>query len=146
LLALYSEERHGYLLGILGQDPKTAALIINAQSTWMLSDPEQAIKINEAKDAYARRRGHPFDVGLALTFSAQLFDWLGEPGESMKCVEEIDRVGRENSLPFLIECTVPLFSGGLIGEGKVAEGVASLERGLAVWEGGGGREISYTRG
>jgi hypothetical protein len=42
-------------------------------------------------------------VGLALTFSAQLFDWLGEPGESMKRVEEIDRVGRENSLPFLIE-------------------------------------------
>jgi hypothetical protein len=58
----------------------------------------------------------------------------------MKCVDEIDRVGRENSLPFLTECTVPLCFGlALIGEGKVAEGVASLERAFAIWEGTGGR-------
>jgi hypothetical protein len=49
MLALYSEERHGHLLGILSQDPKTGALLINAHSTWMLGYPEQAIKVNEAK-------------------------------------------------------------------------------------------------
>src|SRR5262249_17641957 len=72
VLALYSEERHGHLLGILSQDPKTGALIIDAHSTWMLGYPEQAVKIAEARDAYARRRGHPFDLGLALTFGAQV--------------------------------------------------------------------------
>ena len=147
LLALYDEERHGHLLGILNQDPKTGALLLNAQSTWMLGYPEQAARITEATEAYARRRGHPFDLGLALQFSAKFFDYLREPDEIMKRVEEIDRVGRENSLPFLTECWVPSFAGiALIRKGQAAEGVASLERGWAVWEGGGGRaEGPYSR-
>jgi predicted ATPase len=140
MLALYSEERHGHLLGILSQDPKTGALIINAHSTWMLGYPAQALKISEATDANARRRGHPFDLGLALSFSAYFFDYLREPGEMMKRGEEIDRVGRENSLPVLTEWMAPYCFGiALIGEGKVAEGVASLEKGLAIWEGSGGQ-------
>jgi predicted ATPase len=74
---------------------------------------------------------------------AEFFDHLREPDEMMKRVEEGDRVGRENSLPFWTECMVPIHSGiALIGEGKVAEGVASLERGLFVWEEGGGRSNS----
>jgi len=49
-------------------------------------------------------------------------------------------VGRENSLPFLTECLVPMISGiALIRKGEIAEGMASLEKGLAVWEEGGGR-------
>src|SRR5262249_22757771 len=45
VLALYSEKRHGHLVGILNQDPKTVSLIFSASSTWMLGYPSQAIKI-----------------------------------------------------------------------------------------------------
>jgi hypothetical protein len=41
VLALYSEERHGHLVGILNFDPKTTSLFHRAQSTWMLGYPEQ---------------------------------------------------------------------------------------------------------
>jgi predicted ATPase len=82
-------------------------------------------------------------LGLALNYSAEFFDHLGEPDEMVKRVKEWDRVGRENSLPFLTECGVPLWAGiALIRKGQAAEGVASVKRGLAVWEGGGGRAKS----
>ena len=74
VLALYSEERHGHLVGILNQDPKTSSLVFSAQSSWMLGFPERALRISDAKDAHARRRGHPFDLGLwALTTGARVF-------------------------------------------------------------------------
>jgi predicted ATPase len=146
VLALYSEERHSRLLDILNQDPKTNSLAYSALLTWMLGYPEQAVRISDVKDAHSRLRGHPFDLGWALTFGAQFFDYLREPDELLKRVAEADRVGRENSLPFLTECRVPLYSGiALIRKSQVAEGMASLERGLAVWEEGGGRVNSPYR-
>jgi hypothetical protein len=33
VLALYSEDRHGHIVGILNQDPQTMALALSAQST-----------------------------------------------------------------------------------------------------------------
>jgi predicted ATPase len=52
-------------------------------------------------------------------------------------------VGRENNLPFMTQCFVPIFSGiGLIRKGQVAEGTALLERGISVWEQSGGRVAS----
>src|SRR5262249_40376569 len=82
--------------------------------------------------------------GWALTvMGAEFFDHLREPEEMMKRVEEGDRVGRENSLTFWTECMVPIHSGtASIGQGKVAEGVASLKRGFAIWEESGGRANS----
>jgi predicted ATPase len=55
-------------------------------------------------------------------------------------IEEGDRLGRENSLPFVTECLAPQNLGtALIRRGQTAEGMALVERGLAVWEAGGGR-------
>jgi class 3 adenylate cyclase len=140
VLALYSKERHGHLVGILNHDPKTFSLRFSAQSTWIVGYPEQALTISDAKDAHARRRGHPFDLGWALTVGVEVFDYLREPDEMLKRIEEGDRLGRENSLPFVTECLAPQnFGIALIRRGQTAEGMALVERGLAVWEAGGGR-------
>jgi predicted ATPase len=140
LSALYSEDRHGHLVGILNNDPKTVSLVYSALSAWMLGYPEQSVRISDAKDAHVRRRGHPFDLGWALSFGAQVLDYLGEPDEWLKRIEEGDRVGRENSLPAVTECLVPGASGpALIRKGQTVEGTALLERGIAFWEAAGGR-------
>ena len=95
--------------------------------------------MSDASDAHARRLGHPFELGWVLTWGAMVFDFLGEPDEWLKRIEEADRVGRENSLPFLTECLVPNHSGvALIRKGHVAEGMALLKRGMAFWEESGG--------
>jgi predicted ATPase len=118
-------------------------LAFSAQSNWMLGFPEQATKIAEALDAHARERGYPFDLGWALTTGAQVLGFLDEPDEWLTRIEEANRVGRENGFPFVTECLVPLNSGSaLIRKGQTAEGIALIERGLAVWEAGGGRVAS----
>src|SRR5262249_14817938 len=106
---------------------------------WMLGYPEQAAQLREDGEAHARRLGHPFQLALTLTVGAWVFDFLGEPDEWLKRVAEADRVGRENRLPVITECMVPTFSGiALIRKGQIAEGMATLRRGDAVWEGPGG--------
>jgi class 3 adenylate cyclase/tetratricopeptide (TPR) repeat protein len=147
LLALYNEDRHAHLVGMLNHDAKTRSLAGLARSTWILGYPEQAIGIGDERDAHARRRGHPFDLGWALIVGADVLDFLGRPDDMLERIRQADRVGRENSLPFLTECMVPLHSGiALIRKGRAAEGTLSLERGLSVWEAGGGRaHSSYTK-
>ena len=141
VLALYSQERHGHLVGVLNADPKTASLVYSALSNWVLGYPEQAADLREHSEAHARKLGHPFNLGWALTTGAQVFDFLGEPEAHLNRAAEAERLGRDNGLSFLTECRVPINSGiALIGRGQTAEGVALLERGIAVWEEGGGRQ------
>jgi class 3 adenylate cyclase/predicted ATPase len=140
VLALYTEERHGPLVGLLNQDLKSFALTWMALSTWMLGYPEQAVKINDAKETHARRLGHPFNLSWCLTYGALVFEHVGEPEELLKRVEEGERVARENSLPFVREVLARLQYGvALIRKGEFTGGVASLRAGLAIWENGGGR-------
>ena len=96
----------------------------------MLGYPEQALRILDAGHDHARRVGHPFALGWALTVGAQVFGYLREPDEWLKRIEEGDRVARENSLPFLTETLVPSCSGtALIRKGQVAEGMGLAQRG-----------------
>jgi class 3 adenylate cyclase/tetratricopeptide (TPR) repeat protein len=140
VLSLYEERRHGHLLGVLNHDPKTLALLFTAQLTWMLGYPEQAVQISDIMDAHARLRGHPFDLGFALTLGARMFDHLGEPNEFLRRSKEAEHLGRENSLPVLTEIMAPMHSGiAMIRNGQLVEGVASLKQGRAAWEMGGGR-------
>ncbi|MFL5283144.1 MAG: AAA family ATPase [Rhodopila sp.] len=140
LLANYTEERFGHVVDVIHQDPKTVALCYNTQSTWMLGYPEQAMKISDATDAHARRRGHPFDLGFWFTIGALIFDYLGDPEELLKRTEEAERLGHDNSLPVLTQVLVPIHSAiALIRQGRFAEGTASLQGGLAALEEGGGR-------
>jgi predicted ATPase len=147
VLSLYTEGRHDHLLDILNHDPKTFGLIRTALVSWMLGYNEQAIRIGDTRDAYARQRRHPFDLGFALTEGAWVFDHLGEPEELLKRAEEADQMGRENSLPIFTEFMVPVSSGiALIRMGQLAEGIASAKAGLSFWEQiGGGLAIPYIK-
>ena len=63
---LYDDEKHRHLADILNQDPKTLACLFASISTWILGYPDRAMRLSDEKDAHARRRGHPQDLGLAL--------------------------------------------------------------------------------
>ena len=71
MLDLYDVEKHRHLADILNHDPKTLAGIFASISTWILGFPDRAMQLSDEKDAHARRRGHPFDLGFALTMGAQ---------------------------------------------------------------------------
>ncbi len=140
VLSLYTEERHGNLVDVLGTEMKTTALIIASRAIWMLGFPEQAVRISEECESHARRRGHAFNLAYALTLGASVFNHLGQPDEVLRRADEAERLGRDNRLPFVTGALVPFHSGSaLIRRGQVSEGVASLRAALAFWEASGGR-------
>ena len=137
---LYDAEGHRHFADILNTDPKTAAGAFASISTWILGYPDRALRLNHEKDAHARRRGHPFDLGFALIRGAHEFDRRCGHEDLRKRAEECERLGQENSLPFLREMLAPIAYGeALIREGKIAEGIVPLKAGMAVWEASGGR-------
>ena len=145
VLDLYDAEKHRHLADILNHDPKTAAGIFGSISTWILGYPDRALRLNDEKDAHARRRGHPFDLGFALTYGAHEFDHRFTHEDLRKRAEECERLGRENSLPVLWAMLAPMLYGlALIREGKPAEGIAPLKAGIAFWEASGGKVRSPT--
>ena len=140
VLALYDGERHGHLVDILNHDPKTMVGAWASISTWMLGYPDRAVRLSNEKDAHARRRGHPFDLGWALTMGAEAFDHRGEPEELRKRAEDSERLGRENSLPVLWAMMAPgRYGVALLREGKAAEGTPLIKAGQALWDASGGK-------
>jgi predicted ATPase len=98
------------------------------------------LRLNDEKDAHARRRGHPFDLGFALSLGTHEFDHRYDHEDLRKRAEECERLGRENSLPVLWAMLAPFsFGSALIREGKVAEGMAPLKAGISYFEASGGK-------
>jgi tetratricopeptide (TPR) repeat protein len=143
VLDLYDDEKHHHLADILYDDPKTVAGIWGSMSTWILGYPDRALRINNEKDAHARRRGHLFDLGFALSRGAHVFDHRYDHEDLRKRAEEVERLGRENSLPVLWAFFAPISYGlAFIREGKPAEAIAPLKAGLTFWDASGGKARS----
>ena len=111
ILDLYDAEKHFHLADILDHDPKTMAGIFASISAWMLGYPDRAMRLSDEKDAHARRRGHAFDLGFALTLGPHEFDRRFTFADLRKRAEECERLGRENSLPVLWEQLAPISLG-----------------------------------
>ena len=108
VMALYDEEQHRHLADLMNMDPKTSVGIFISSGTWMLGYPDRAVQVSDANDAHARRRGHPFDLGFALTVGGQVWDFRCEPEQMLARVEEAERLGRAHSLPFISDVLAQL--------------------------------------
>ena len=140
LLTHYEEDKHRHLADLLNHDPKTAVGVYATGVTWMLGYPDRAVQLFEETVARARRLGHPFDLGFALSQGSDVFDYRCEPEKARKYNEECDRLGRENSLPVLWALLAPVRYGlTLIRERNAAEGITQLKAGLSVWDAIGGK-------
>ena len=140
VLDLYDEGKHFHLADISNSDPKTQAGVFGSICAWILGYPDRALRLSDERDAHARRRGHLFDVGWALTIGAHEFDHRFDHKDLRRRAEECERLGRENSLPLLWAIHAPFSYGqAFIREGKIVEGIASLKAGIAAWEASGGR-------
>jgi class 3 adenylate cyclase/tetratricopeptide (TPR) repeat protein len=141
VVALYDDAKHHHLADILNHDPKTLASTHASTCTWILGYPDWALRLNNEKDAHARRRGHPFDLGWALTCGSHELDDRCKHEDLLNRAEEIDRLGRDNSLPVLSAILAPISYGlALIRAGKITEGMPRLKAGIAFWEASGGKD------
>jgi predicted ATPase len=140
VLKLYDAEKHRHLADLINHDPKTWAGVFASICTWMLGYPDRALRLSDEKDAHARRRGHPFDLGYTLTTGAHEFDHRWKLEDLLKRAEEIERLGRENSMPVLSVWWASLSYGQAhIQKGKAAEGIVPLRAAIAFYEATGGK-------
>jgi hypothetical protein len=107
ILNIYDEQRHRHLVNILNQDPETMARIWDSMCVWILGFHDQALRLEQEKDAQARRRDHPFNLGAALSIGPNWWDRRLGYAELRKRAEEIEQVGKENNLPFFSDTVAP---------------------------------------
>jgi class 3 adenylate cyclase/tetratricopeptide (TPR) repeat protein len=139
VLALYDPQHAARWLQLTGQDLKTLTGVWSAHWTWMLGYPDQAVDVSNEKDAHARRVGHAFDLGWALTFGAFAFDYRCDPEELLKRVLEADRLARDQSIPILNLVMVPYVRGlAELRARQLPESIALLRRAIENWNRLGG--------
>jgi class 3 adenylate cyclase len=140
LQALYDDATYRDPTGTGFFDPRTLVGILSSHWTWILGYPSRAVSVSDGKDADVRQRGNPFDVGWALSDGAAAFDYRCEPEKLRARAQKCERLGRENSLPFLSVVQAPIFLGiAFIRDGRPAEGIVSLKAGLGIWDESGGK-------
>jgi len=112
----------------------------------MLGYPDQALRLSDENDEHAHRRGHPFDLRLPLIVGPHDFDDRYNCEYLRKRAEELEWLGRENSLPMFCAMFAPALQGlALIREGKPAEGIVLLKAIIAISEtSGGAKHPNYT--
>jgi adenylylsulfate kinase-like enzyme len=131
ILALSDERGDKRTLQLSGQDARTTVGIFSSHWRWMLGYPDQAVLLNEETSAQARRLGHAFNLGFALTFGAYVFDYRREPERLLERVREADRLAREQSVPFVYQVMVPATQGlAQLRSGQLSESICLLCRGI----------------
>ena len=138
VLAVYDDDRHRHLADLVNTDPKTAVGNFTASAVWMLGHPDRAVRVAEARDAHARRRAHPFDLGYALTWGGEVWELRGESEPLLARVDEAERLGRAHHLPFISEVLAQLMKGlAWLRAGRTAEGTVQLRMAMERWSANG---------
>jgi len=138
-LDFYDPSRAARWIELVGNDVRTSVGVCTSQATWMLGYPDRAAHMSNQKDADARRLGHPFDIGWALTWGAYVFDYRCEAGQLLANADEADRLGREQRLPILYNALVPVGKGlARLRMGELSDSISLLRRGIGAWNAAGG--------
>ncbi len=139
VLALYDPAQADGWMQVTAHDLKTLVGVWSCQWTWMLGYPDEAVRLSDAKDVYARARGDQFNLGFALTLGAYAFVYRCEPERLFERIDELHALEREHSVPFMAQVMVPQLEGlAHLRNGQPAEAAAALGRGLDNWNARGG--------
>jgi class 3 adenylate cyclase/tetratricopeptide (TPR) repeat protein len=145
-LALYDSQRAARWMELTGTDIKTAVESYAAHWNWMLGYPDQAVRVSDEKDLHARRLGHGFNLGFALSFGAAAFDHRCEPDRLLRHLAEADRLAREQGIPFLYQMLVPSNEGiARLRAGQLSESISILRQHIASSPAQGSTRIPYMK-
>ncbi|MEO8678703.1 MAG: hypothetical protein ABI665_06640 [Vicinamibacterales bacterium] len=147
IMATYDAVRHRHIADRTNNDPRTMVGIYGSHFLWMLGYPDQAMRECDDKNAHARRRNHPFDLGFALTLGSHAFDYCGDSGRLERSGDEAEQVGRERGVSLMSEIMAPLVKGvACLRAGRTMESIALLRMSIVRLRGTGHRiYITYLR-
>jgi class 3 adenylate cyclase/tetratricopeptide (TPR) repeat protein len=144
---LYDAKRHWRIATLLNNDPLTSYGNFASPCLWMLGYPDEALRVCRARDDHARKRGHPFDLGHALTGGSDVFDYRVEPEELLARALEAQAIGKEHGMSFLADVMAQVAKGiASLRSGRVSESIAQLRAAIAMGSAHGAYvKISYLK-
>jgi hypothetical protein len=91
----------------------------------MLGYPDQAVQVSDKRDADARQLEHAFNLSFAPTLGAYAFDHRCEPKRLLERASEANRLGREQSVPFVYQVLIPTTEGlARLCSGQLSESIS----------------------
>ena len=132
--SLYDEDRDRELAYLQGHDPAAVSLLYLSWVLWFQGYPEQATAKMEAGLRLAEALNHPHTSTLAAFF-ASTFHQLARRWP--QCQAEAERalgLAGRGQFPFWQAGCTMLRGSALAQQGRVGEGIAVLQEGLARWE------------
>lgn len=141
-IVLYNPQQHPRL-AVNTADPRIDCLSYTSWTLWYLGYPDQGLKRSQEELALAAGLSHPFSLGYALANTA-LFHLLRREGPlARERAEAALTLAVEQGFPYWIAEGTIMRGAALVEQSQVEEGIAQMQRGLAVHQ-TMGREVMRT--
>jgi predicted ATPase len=132
-IALYDINRHrGHALRFGGHDPGSCARSTGALALCLCGYPDKAVERSREAIALARRLELPGSISSDLIFDAMLHQYRREPNAVAKRLDELAIVCAEHGILHYEGSTAILRGWTDVTRGMVEQGLAELQRGLAI--------------
>ncbi len=114
-----------------GQDLGVTCHAYLSWALWLLGLPEEAAAHGEESLRLARAIAHPFTLGFALFFAAELAQFRRDRTSALTHGRELERIAADHGFPHWRAAAAIIRGGDLVAEGRGAEGIDAIRRGLA---------------
>jgi predicted ATPase len=132
-IALYDPQQHRSSAFVYGIDLGMTCRSFAAWVLWFLGYPDQALQRSHEAITLAQELSHPYSLGFALEFTADLHQFRRERRLAQERAEAAMALAAEQGFPLALSQAASLRGWALAEQGQGAEGIAQIRQGLATW-------------
>ena len=129
-LALYDIDRHPSMIAVNSEDYLTTGLAYLSLVNVVLGNLEDALDASYKSLAHARRLGHLYSVGYALSFCEFMHRLRGESAAVRKLTVELIELSREQGYPQFLAGARTLQGSAMVDEGEIKDGLDMIQNGV----------------
>ena len=130
-VALYDPARHAGHVLLFGQDPGVTSQCYLTFTQWMRGLPDQADAALSAAMRIAEPLNHPFTTAWPKAFRTVLHSYRNEPEQALAAAEDLVAFSLEQQQRYWLAAGIIVRGWGLAHFGKVEEGIAMMQAGIA---------------
>jgi tetratricopeptide (TPR) repeat protein len=131
------QQRRSHVL-LYGNDTWTLGRMVDGIALWHLGYPDHASRRAREELALAQELSHPFNLAVALYFTAAIHQLRREAQAVQDRVKALLGISAKRGFALFLAWGAALRGGALAEQGEIEEGIAQMEESLAAWRTMGG--------
>ena len=139
-ITLYDARRHSPHVSDVIHDPGVHCRCYLAEILWLQGYADQARQLCHQALSLARQLAHSHSKAVALSSTALLHNWLGEPQAAHDLAGELMTLTHEHGFPQWLAVGTFLQGWTRAHQGGIAEGVQQMQQGLAAFQATGAKQ------